>query len=190
LSLKSILLFLLLLICSDVKSHDIVFNKCKVEDGVELCSVSILDLIVHPQQFNGKIVKVNGYYQKNWEESGLYLSKDSAESIAGENGIWINKNCTKKCPEMDFFRNDSGLEKWRERLAPGAEANSYYSQVVGLFDADSKGHLGLYNGTINGVIGFDIIDRTYAEEKTKKQEAERNSRIEQIRKNRESRNNK
>jgi hypothetical protein len=57
-------------------------------DGVRITSV--LQLLAHPDRYEGKRVQVKGYYASGMEYSGLFGTKESAEIADIQSGIWLD----------------------------------------------------------------------------------------------------
>jgi hypothetical protein len=58
-----------------------------IRDGV--IQTSLVRILAHPEQFNGKRVLLDGYLKIAFEESGLYLSKDDADHLNTMQALWV-----------------------------------------------------------------------------------------------------
>jgi hypothetical protein len=90
-------------------------------EGVE---VSIADLISNPAQFEGKNVKVNGFYYSGFEHSAIYPSRRDPATSSWNDGLWVY-----------------GLSAW-------VSFNNKRVTLSGVFSAKRKGHLGQWPGSI------------------------------------------
>ena len=109
-----------------------------IADGV--ISTSLIRLLAHPEQYNGKRVQVIGYYHSELEESALYLTKDDATNLNCENGLWIGS------------------------YAKGADTNRVqwvregFVRVAGTFSYSPKtgaGHMGLWPAELKDITFFN-----------------------------------
>ena len=115
-----------------------LFADNVIADGV--ISTSLIRLLAHPEQYNGKRIQVIGYYHSELEESALYLTKDDATNLNCENGIWIGG------------------------AAKGADTNRVsqvkegFVRVAGTFSYDPKhgsGHMGLWPAELKDITFFN-----------------------------------
>lgn len=88
-------------------------------------SVSIVQLIANPAEYNGKKVIITGFLNMEFEGNGIYLHKDDYLNSVYKNGFWCNID-----------------------IVEYAKFNKKYIVIEGIFDAKKKGHLGLWSGTI------------------------------------------
>ncbi|MGE5279832.1 MAG: hypothetical protein ACM3L6_03700 [Deltaproteobacteria bacterium] len=108
--------------------------------------VSIIQLIAHPEEYQGKFVRIHGYVVLTFEGNAIYLSEESAKHGLTENGLWLDTSYDKASP---------------------AEYSNQYCLVEGIFDATSKGHMSLWRGQITKITridlsNFDITDEDKA----------------------------
>ena len=96
--------------------------------GNEPLYVSLVALIANPARYQGLRVRVVGYVIAKMETSGILLSEGDFTHGITKNGVWLDMNGT------EFTAID-------ER----------YALVEGTFDETSKGHLGMWSGTIGEV---------------------------------------
>jgi hypothetical protein len=99
------------------------------EGPCEFYHVSLVQLIANPQLYDGKRVLVGGYIHLEFEGNGLYINQDDFRFQMYANGVWI-------------------------QLAPGFKADSCQDSYVtlrGTFLAGSRGHMGLWSGSIEDV---------------------------------------
>ncbi|TKR30546.1 hypothetical protein FCE95_10545 [Luteimonas gilva] len=85
--------------------------------------ISLIALLANPEKYEGKAVRVIGYYRSGFEQSALYLNKSDYENDVWGNGIWI----------------ESGGD---------IPTTAGYLLVSGIFTRSNRGHLGAYQGAI------------------------------------------
>jgi len=91
-------------------------------------SVSIVQLIANSEKYHGKKVIITGYLNLEFEGNGIYLHKDDYLNSVYKNGLWCNINIVK-------------YEKF----------NKKYVVIEGVFNANNKGHMGLWSGSIEKI---------------------------------------
>lgn len=122
--MKTTLLFFTLLTFS--------LTHAKSED---IESIGFIQLLANPAHFHDKKVRISGYLHCQFEDSGLYFSKEDADYLNGKNAVWIDySNEIKKQPEknLEYF-------------------DCKYVLIEGIFDKNFQGHLGAFAGTIRDV---------------------------------------
>ena len=105
------------------------------QDAVD---VSLINLIATPNKFHGKIVRVIGVSNIEFESNVIYLTKKHLVNGATKNALWIS---------LDFHaigKTENELSKY----------NGQYVLVEGVFDKESYGHMGLMSGTIRKIKRF------------------------------------
>jgi len=95
--------------------------------GCDLYGVSLYELIANPASFHGKRVRVIGFGHFEFEGNALYAHREDSERHILRNGIWLNPPAG-----MDSLNND-------------------YLIVEARFDATSRGHMGMWSGTLDSV---------------------------------------
>lgn len=100
-------------------------------------NTSLIKLIATPEKYDSKTIQVIGYLHLEFEGNALYLHKEDFENSLTENAFWVNfsKKLTKKINIMDY--------------------NDKYVIIIGTFKMDSKGHMGLFGGTIDNIVRLD-----------------------------------
>ncbi|MBW3655001.1 MAG: hypothetical protein KY444_02775 [Gemmatimonadetes bacterium] len=93
--------------------------------------VSIIQLVARPEQFHGRRVRVTGYLWLEFEGNGIYLSESDRTHGVYRNGLWVS-------------------------FAPGVldgrqEYSGRYVLVEGTFNAEDRGHMGLWSGAIQQI---------------------------------------
>ena len=100
--------------------------------------VSIVNLIATPEKYDGKKIQIIGYLHLEFEGDGIYLHKDDFTNAITANGQWVNfsEKLIKKKNIKDYSDN--------------------YVIILGTFNKDSKGHMGLFNGTMDDIVRLDF----------------------------------
>jgi opacity protein-like surface antigen len=52
-------------------------------------TLTVMQLLQSPRQFEGRRVTVSGYYYSDWEGHGIFADRRAAESIDTKRGIWV-----------------------------------------------------------------------------------------------------
>ena len=99
--------------------------------------VSLSQLLANPEKYDGQLVRLTGYLNLAYEAHAIYGQQDDLANRRLKNGLWV-----------DF----SAAIRKEKKLA---DYNRTYVVVVGTFDAHSKGHLGLFGGTLKNIISLD-----------------------------------
>ncbi len=124
---KSISLILFVALVGSVPTK---LQASKVERATK---VSIIQLLVEPKKYEGKLVRVRGFVHLEFEGNGVYLHREDYEQGLYSNGLWIN------VPECTY--------------PDGTTFVSGYADITGRFTAKSHGHMGLWPGEIQDVKG-------------------------------------
>jgi hypothetical protein len=93
-------------------------------------NVSIVQLLVAPKKYEGKLVSVRGYVHLEFEGNAIYLHKDDYDHNIKANGLWVN---VPQCEHPD-----------------GSTFQTGYADITGRFTAKFHGHMGLWPGSIQG----------------------------------------
>lgn len=96
--------------------------------------VSMVQLLAEPQQFNGKRVQVMGFVHLEFEGNAIYLSKEDYKYGMEKNGLWLSISQTD-----------------RENRENYSQINNNYVVVEGTFNAEIKGHFGMWSGSIENI---------------------------------------
>jgi hypothetical protein len=96
-------------------------------------SVSLVQLIAAPNDFNGKYVRVQGFVCIEHEGTAIYLHREDWEHMLTRNGLWL-------------AANETTPEGSREEAV-----NGRYALIEGRFVAEKKGHRGLWSGSIEEI---------------------------------------
>jgi hypothetical protein len=101
---------------------------------------SLVRLLAHPEEYNGRRVRLVGYYHSEFEESGLYLTKDDATSHNYQNGLWVGGTA-----------KDANTNRVHR-------VNEGFVEVVGTFGYTPKhgaGHFDLWFGLLDEITVFE-----------------------------------
>ncbi|NOS93879.1 MAG: hypothetical protein HOP30_18330 [Cyclobacteriaceae bacterium] len=134
-ALKKISLFLLIIILGCV----IITNRLNITENQfdEKIDEKFKSILLHPEKFDSLEVELTGIFTYEFENVAIYLSSKDADSLFSNNAIWINSEGLL----------DTTLDS----------ANHKRIHIIGRFDIDDKGHLGLYAGTLNEVKVFELV---------------------------------
>lgn len=93
--------------------------------------VSMVRLLASPEAYDGQTIQVTGFLVLEFENQALYLSRDVADLHLFAESVWV-----------DF---DEGLLP----AAGGLAWNRHAVMLEGTFDADNRGHMGLFSGQLS-----------------------------------------
>jgi hypothetical protein len=98
---------------------------------------SLIQILAHPDRFDGKRVRLSGYIHVEFESNGIYLHKDDADHGLHGNALWVAS------------------------IKPGAvvssECHNTYVVLEGTFTARDHGHMGLWTGAIRDITRCDPL---------------------------------
>ena len=100
--------------------------------------VTMIQLIATPERYHGKLVRVVGVGNLEFEGNAIYLSKDDI-SYQVYNAVWLD------------FDNNTTLS-----YAEAKKHNGKYVLVEGIFDKDHSGHMGLFHGAITNISRYEL----------------------------------
>src|SRR5688500_14684358 len=100
-------------------------------DDMDFVQVSIVDLIVNGSGYHGKRVLLHGFLCLEFEGTAVYLHQDHCAYVMTENAVWVD------VPAAVMRRRGSYDRR--------------YIRVVGTFNAQRKGHLGVFRGAVEKV---------------------------------------
>ena len=101
----------------------------------EPANVALVALIANGAKWNGKRVRVVGYCSLRFEETVLYPHREDFDHRIFENGVWLRLG-------------------WPVPEKYGLLGGGYVS-VVGVFDSESKGHMGGFSGELRDISQMD-----------------------------------
>ena len=94
-------------------------------------NVTLVQLIANPEKFDGKLIRVIGFLEIEFEGNVLYLHREDYENALLGNGIWVDVT-----PEMT--KNSKSLSK-------------NYVLLEGVFSARERGHLDMWSGSLKNI---------------------------------------
>ena len=103
----------------------------------EPLSVSMIQLVATPTEYHGKLIAVKAFLHLEFEGDALYLHREDYLRRIYKNGIWIEL-----------------LGRRDEAYMP---LSDHYVEAIGIFDAESKGHFGMWSGTLKSVRGLRLL---------------------------------
>ena len=102
-----------------------------VANAAEPEYISLIQLIANPEAHHGKLIQAIGFCWLEYEGNGLYVHQSDFEHNVLKNALWLDLGW----PEPAEYRRLSGQ----------------YVLVEAVFDAEQKGHFGLYSGELKEV---------------------------------------
>lgn len=110
---------------------------------------SIAALIATPERYSGKMIRITGVMILELEGNAIYVSKSDAGKHVFKNSIWLELDHSKLgIPENE----PSDPEQLKQAISKAKRLKGMSGKYVileGIFDKDSRGHLGLFSGTVN-----------------------------------------
>ena len=100
--------------------------------------VSIVRVIANPDEYNGRRVRLAGYLITSFEQSAVFLDRESYDQGIYANAIWLQVP-----PQM--------TNSERKHLS------GQYVSVQGTFLADFKGHVNAFSGELGSIEQIDVI---------------------------------
>ncbi len=94
-------------------------------------NVTLVQLIANPEKFDGKLIRVIGFLEIEFEGNVLYLHREDYEYAIPGDGIWVDVT-----PEMT--KNSKSLSK-------------NYVLLEGVFSARERGHLDMWSGSLKNI---------------------------------------
>lgn len=106
-------------------------------DGVHHpIDVTMTQLLATPERYDGKLVRVKGVGNLEFEGNALYLSEQDWKHFTNA-AVWINLGDEISYEEAQKY-------------------NGKYVLVEGIFDQEDKGHMGLFHGAISDVSRYEL----------------------------------
>jgi hypothetical protein len=100
--------------------------------------ISLIRLISTPAKYDGKQIQVIGYLNLEFEGNAIYLHKEDYSKGISNNGFWVS-----------FSKETAEKKKLNDY-------NKKYVIIVGTFDMDARGHMGMFGGTIKNITRLDL----------------------------------
>jgi hypothetical protein len=120
------------------KSNDTTNNKPALKLRTDI-GVSLISLISNPERYNGKIVRVKGFLNIEFEGDAIYLHKEDFDLGLDQNSIWLS--ISKEDAAQPNFQN----------------CNRKYVLIEGAFDSNNKGHNSRFNGAITKITRLEVL---------------------------------
>ncbi len=144
----SILVLSLLCVLLGVRYFEKALIEFGYQDGTNPANqyaigVSMVELLAAPEKYDGKLVRVIGVGNLEFEGNYLSLSKEDHKYSTG-NSIWIELG-------------DRAIS-----YAEAQEYNGKYVIVEGFFDKDNGGHFDMHCGSITNISRYELWERDSA----------------------------
>ncbi|MFD2571562.1 hypothetical protein ACFSUS_13035 [Spirosoma soli] len=94
--------------------------------------VSLIQLVVTPEKYHGKVVQLKGYINFEFEGNAIYFHQEDYTHSLTRNGLWVD------IPQ----KYEAVLKQYSKR----------YVIIIGTFDMDLKGHGELFSGGLKYII--------------------------------------
>jgi len=105
------------------------------------CSgVSLIQLIANPDEYHGKLVRVVGVTNIEFEGNQIFTSKEHYKYSILMNALWINLDLDILGVKEDELKNYNGK----------------YVLIEGIFNKNETGHMGMNSGSIDKISRFDL----------------------------------
>lgn len=125
--------------CGQTRRDSIDETEMKPYELLDIKSnVSIISLIANPEKYDGKRIQVIGYLHLEFEGDAIYLHEDDFKHSISENSFWVNfssKLTKKQDPKI---------------------LNNKYVIMIGTFNAQENGHMGMFGGTLDNIVRLDL----------------------------------
>jgi hypothetical protein len=96
-------------------------SKISTTDYVDE-GVSMIQLLANPEKYRNLIICVQGFLNLEFEGNALYMHKEDYEECLLEYSIWVH------VPDAARYQ----------------DCNKKYVRIVGTFDPDDNGHMGMF----------------------------------------------
>lgn len=100
-------------------------------------SVSMIELIANSEEYHGQQVLVSGFMYLQFEGTALWFHQQDLEYGRHKNSLWL-----------DFTNSEVT-----------SDINCRYVQVVGTFNSEMLGHMGLSSGAIQNISHLQPLKR-------------------------------
>jgi len=97
----------------------------------DLPNISMIKLIASSTNYDGKVVRVEGFLELEFESTILYLHREDYEQMIDRNGLWVEVS--------DAI--------WGRKY----ELTERYVSVTGTFRANFRGHMDACSGAITSI---------------------------------------
>jgi hypothetical protein len=99
--------------------------------------LELINLIATPEKYDGKLIRVVGYLNLEFEGNALYLNKEDYKESLFRNAVWVN--LTRK-----------------ETIEKTKTYSKQYVVIEGTFVMSDTGHMGLFSGGITQISRIDL----------------------------------
>ena len=136
----------LLCVLFGVQYYEKVLVESGYQDGINSANqyateVSMVQLLSMPERYDGKLVRVIGVGNLEFEGNYLSISKEDYKYAAG-NSVWIELG--DKAISYDEAK----------------EYNGKYVIVEGFFDKDDRGHFDMFCGSIKNISRYQLWEKS------------------------------
>lgn len=104
----------------------------------EIPKVSIFQLLSNPDYYHKKQVSITGISYIFFEEKAVYYSTDDYLYRILQNSLWL-----------DITNIESNTIDFQSM-------NGHFVDIIGTFNKNKHGHMGLYSGSIENIIEFKL----------------------------------
>ncbi len=102
----------------------------------KLIDVSIKELISNSEKYHGKVVRITGYVQLEFEGTAIYSSKEDAKKNLTKNGLWLSVG---------------------GKSVRCFDCKNKFCLIEGTFNRENKGHFNGWSGAIENITRFEEI---------------------------------
>lgn len=134
--------------CSNNKIHSIYTSE--VNQTSE--SIDMEQLLKNPDAYKNKIIETIGVYQTGFEESAIYVNNSNIKRKETKQALWITFN-NNYYPLIDSKTGVNLLDSYQtiEKI------NGRKIKIKGRFNPTSKGHLGMFFGSVENVFYVEVM---------------------------------
>ncbi len=100
-------------------------------------NIPFIRLITNPEKYQGKTIQIKGYLNIEFEGEAIYFHQEDYVRSMTENSLWVefSKDITDKKNVSDYSKK--------------------YVIIVGTFEMNSRGHMGIFGGTMKNITRLD-----------------------------------
>ena len=110
--------------------------------------VSIVELLADPDKYDGKRVLIEGFFRNAFEDTAIYLNRESAEYGIAANAIWVDT-------DESVARTSKHTKSHYERL------NGKYVAIEARYNKSELGHGGSYQGELENITRVWELKRVF-----------------------------
>ena len=103
-------------------------------------NIPLVRLIANPEKYQGKTIQIKGYLKLEFEGNAIYFHEEDYVNSLTENSLWVEFS-----KELSDKKNISDYSK-------------KYVIIVGTFEMNSRGHMGIFGGTMKNITRLDYWD--------------------------------